>query len=150
MRVCVSCVDSTIREGGPDDGMDLQTFCHPNEWRQVSTFCQSSSQELLCGHHVHSSAATETVWRLQVKCNSKKIRARLISGMQDSSLSSRQADEEFQVLANSWRYSSAFTNKVFFGSVDFDEGSDVFQMVRSFLFLYEICLTCIMLHTGQW
>lgn len=42
----------------------------------------------------------------------------------------RQADEEFQVLANSWRYSSAFTNKVFFASVDFDEGSDVFQMVR--------------------
>lgn len=46
----------------------------------------------------------------------------------------RQADEEFQVLANSWRYSSAFTNKVFFASVDFDEGSDVFQMVRQ-LFL---------------
>ncbi|XP_028445069.1 dolichyl-diphosphooligosaccharide--protein glycosyltransferase subunit MAGT1 isoform X2 [Perca flavescens] len=41
----------------------------------------------------------------------------------------RQADEEFQVLANSWRYSSAFTNKVFFASVDFDEGSDVFQML---------------------
>uniref|UniRef100_A0A3Q1GZG0 Dolichyl-diphosphooligosaccharide--protein glycosyltransferase subunit MAGT1 n=1 Tax=Anabas testudineus TaxID=64144 RepID=A0A3Q1GZG0_ANATE len=42
----------------------------------------------------------------------------------------RQADEEFQVLANSWRYSSAFTNKVFFASVDFDEGSDVFQMLN--------------------
>lgn len=67
--------------------------------------------------------------------------------MENSSLSSRQADEEFQVLANSWRYSSAFTNKVFFASVDFDEGSDVFQMVRSFLFLYKICLACIMLHT---
>lgn len=45
----------------------------------------------------------------------------------------RQADEEFQVLANSWRFSSAFTNKVFFASVDFDEGSDVFQMVRHFI-----------------
>uniref|UniRef100_A0A1A8QZP8 Dolichyl-diphosphooligosaccharide--protein glycosyltransferase subunit MAGT1 n=1 Tax=Nothobranchius rachovii TaxID=451742 RepID=A0A1A8QZP8_9TELE len=42
----------------------------------------------------------------------------------------RQADEEFQVLANSWRYSSAFTNKIFFASVDFDEGSDVFQMLN--------------------
>uniref|UniRef100_A0A672H689 Dolichyl-diphosphooligosaccharide--protein glycosyltransferase subunit MAGT1 n=1 Tax=Salarias fasciatus TaxID=181472 RepID=A0A672H689_SALFA len=42
----------------------------------------------------------------------------------------RQADEEYQVLANSWRYSSAFTNKVFFASVDFDEGSDVFQMLN--------------------
>lgn len=40
------------------------------------------------------------------------------------------------MLANSWRYSSAFTNKVFFASVDFDEGSDVFQMVRSFYGLF--------------
>ncbi|KTG01528.1 hypothetical protein cypCar_00049855, partial [Cyprinus carpio] len=40
----------------------------------------------------------------------------------------KQADEEFQILANSWRYSSAFTNRIFFGMVDFDEGSDVFQM----------------------
>ena len=44
----------------------------------------------------------------------------------------RQADEEFHILANSWRYSSAFTNKVFFASVDFDEGSDVFQMVSQY------------------
>uniref|UniRef100_A0A3Q3AD19 Dolichyl-diphosphooligosaccharide--protein glycosyltransferase subunit MAGT1 n=1 Tax=Kryptolebias marmoratus TaxID=37003 RepID=A0A3Q3AD19_KRYMA len=42
----------------------------------------------------------------------------------------RQADDEFQVLANSWRYSSAFTNKIFFASVDFDEGSDIFQMLN--------------------
>lgn len=41
----------------------------------------------------------------------------------------RQADEEYQILANSWRYSSAFTNKIFFAMVDFDEGADVFQMV---------------------
>ncbi|MEQ2274157.1 Magnesium transporter protein 1 [Xenotaenia resolanae] len=45
----------------------------------------------------------------------------------------RQADEEFHVLANSWHYSSAFTNRIFFASVDFDEGSDVFQMVRQLL-----------------
>nr|XP_046152718.1 magnesium transporter protein 1-like [Oncorhynchus gorbuscha] len=42
----------------------------------------------------------------------------------------KQADEEYQILANSWRYSSAFTNKVFFATVDFDEGSDVFQMLN--------------------
>ncbi|KAI7790127.1 magnesium transporter protein 1 precursor [Triplophysa rosa] len=42
----------------------------------------------------------------------------------------RQADEEYQILANSWRYSSAFTNKIFFATVDFDEGSDVFQMLN--------------------
>lgn len=48
----------------------------------------------------------------------------------------RQADEEYQILANSWRYSSAFTNKIFFAMVDFDEGSDVFQMVMFFLFYF--------------
>nr|XP_006000306.2 PREDICTED: magnesium transporter protein 1 [Latimeria chalumnae] len=41
-----------------------------------------------------------------------------------------QADEEYQILANSWRYSSAFTNKVFFALVDYDEGSDVFHMLN--------------------
>lgn len=40
-----------------------------------------------------------------------------------------QADEEFQTLTNSWQYSSAFTNKVFFAIMDFDEGFDVFQML---------------------
>lgn len=41
----------------------------------------------------------------------------------------RQAHDEFQIVAQSYRYSSAFTNKVFFGMVDFDDGSDVFQSV---------------------
>lgn len=43
--------------------------------------------------------------------------------------SCRQANEEYQVLANSWRYSSAFSNKLFFTVVDYDEGADVFQQV---------------------
>uniref|UniRef100_A0A023FLE4 Putative conserved membrane protein n=1 Tax=Amblyomma cajennense TaxID=34607 RepID=A0A023FLE4_AMBCJ len=42
----------------------------------------------------------------------------------------RQANEEFQILANSWRYSSAYSNRLFFGLVDFDEGSDVFNMLQ--------------------
>ncbi|KFP83268.1 Magnesium transporter protein 1, partial [Acanthisitta chloris] len=42
----------------------------------------------------------------------------------------KQADEEYQILANSWRYSGAFTNRIFFAMVDFDEGSDVFQMLN--------------------
>lgn len=42
----------------------------------------------------------------------------------------RQANEEYQVLANSWRYSSAFSNKLFFTIVDYDEGADVFQQVN--------------------
>jgi len=41
----------------------------------------------------------------------------------------RQALDEFQIVAQSYRYSSAFTNKVFFAMVDFDDGSDVFQYV---------------------
>jgi hypothetical protein len=44
---------------------------------------------------------------------------------------SRQANEEYQILANSWRYSSAFCNKLFFGMVDYDEGTDVFQQVKT-------------------
>ena len=42
----------------------------------------------------------------------------------------RQAHDEFQIVAQSYRYSSAFSNKVFFAMVDFDEGSEVFQYVR--------------------
>ena len=43
----------------------------------------------------------------------------------------RQAHDEYQIVAQSYRYSSAFSNRVFFGMVDFDEGSDVFQYVRT-------------------
>ncbi|KAM8945652.1 dolichyl-diphosphooligosaccharide--protein glycosyltransferase subunit TUSC3 [Pelodytes ibericus] len=42
----------------------------------------------------------------------------------------RQANEEYQVLANSWRYSSSFSNKLFFTIVDYDEGADVFQQLN--------------------
>uniref|UniRef100_A0A8C7GRH8 Tumor suppressor candidate 3 n=1 Tax=Oncorhynchus kisutch TaxID=8019 RepID=A0A8C7GRH8_ONCKI len=46
----------------------------------------------------------------------------------------RQANEEYQVLANSWRYSSAFCNKLFFTVVDYDEGADVFQQVTVWIY----------------
>ncbi|KOB69444.1 Uncharacterized protein OBRU01_14501 [Operophtera brumata] len=36
--------------------------------------------------------------------------------------------DEFQIVTNSYRFSNAFTNKLFFGMVDFDEGSEIFQM----------------------
>ena len=39
------------------------------------------------------------------------------------------ARDEFTALANSYRYSSAYGSQLFFGSVDFDEGSEVFQAV---------------------
>ncbi|XP_043467058.1 tumor suppressor candidate 3 [Leptopilina heterotoma] len=40
------------------------------------------------------------------------------------------AKDEFTIVANSFRYSQSFSNKLFFASVDFDEGSDVFQLMR--------------------
>lgn len=42
----------------------------------------------------------------------------------------RPASDEYTILANSYRYSSSYSNKLFFAMVDFDEGSDVFQMLR--------------------
>lgn len=42
----------------------------------------------------------------------------------------RHANDEFLIVANSFRYSQAFSNKLFFTMVDFDEGADVFQMLR--------------------
>lgn len=41
----------------------------------------------------------------------------------------RHASDEFTIVANSFRYSQAYSNKLYFAVVDFDEGSDVFQMV---------------------
>jgi len=42
----------------------------------------------------------------------------------------RQASDEFQIVANSWRYSNQFSNKLFFAMVDYDEGSDVFSSLK--------------------
>jgi len=42
----------------------------------------------------------------------------------------RQAHDEFQIVANSYRYSQTYSNKLFFGMVDFDEASDVFQALQ--------------------
>ncbi|CAG0891504.1 unnamed protein product [Cyprideis torosa] len=39
----------------------------------------------------------------------------------------RPAYEEFQIVANSYRYSQAFSDKMFFAMVDFDEAMEVFQ-----------------------
>lgn len=42
----------------------------------------------------------------------------------------RQAHDEYTIVASSYRYSQSYSNKLFFGIVDFDEGSDLFQMLR--------------------
>jgi len=40
------------------------------------------------------------------------------------------ASEEFTILANSWKYSTGFSNKLFFGRVDFDDAPDVFNQMK--------------------
>ncbi len=42
----------------------------------------------------------------------------------------KQASEEYQLVANSYRYSQQFSNKMFFAMVDFDEGPDAFQIMN--------------------
>jgi len=42
----------------------------------------------------------------------------------------KQASDEYQLVANSYRYSQFFSNKLFFAMVDFDEGTDVFQAMK--------------------
>jgi oligosaccharyltransferase complex subunit gamma len=42
----------------------------------------------------------------------------------------KQANEEFQVVANSWRYSQQYSNRLFFAMVDYDEGSEVFTSMK--------------------
>lgn len=44
----------------------------------------------------------------------------------------RQAKEEYDIVANSWRSSGDYSSRIFFTMVDFDEGPDVFQAVRYF------------------
>ncbi|XP_041357228.1 tumor suppressor candidate 3-like [Gigantopelta aegis] len=42
----------------------------------------------------------------------------------------KQANEEFNILAHSWRYSQQYSNRLFFIMVDYDEGPDVFQSLK--------------------
>jgi hypothetical protein len=44
----------------------------------------------------------------------------------------RHASDEFMIVANSYRYSHRPSeNPLYFGIVDFDEGSDIFQLVST-------------------
>ena len=42
----------------------------------------------------------------------------------------KQAAAEYELVANSYRYSQFYSNKMFFAMVDFDEGPDVFQIMK--------------------
>ncbi|KAL8581002.1 hypothetical protein ACOMHN_048036 [Nucella lapillus] len=41
-----------------------------------------------------------------------------------------QADEQFNLVANSWKYSKHFSNKLFFAMLDYDDNPNVFQMLK--------------------
>lgn len=43
----------------------------------------------------------------------------------------KPANEEYQVVAQSWRYSAQFSNKLFFAMVDYDDAPDVFKMLNT-------------------
>lgn len=43
----------------------------------------------------------------------------------------RQANDEFQVVASSWRYSQMYSSRLFFAMVDYDEGQDVFASLKT-------------------
>lgn len=60
----------------------------------------------------------------------------------------RHASDEFTIVANSFRYSQAYSNKLYFAVVDFDEGSDVFQMV-SILFseMFISIINCLIVYS---
>ncbi|XP_014663863.1 PREDICTED: tumor suppressor candidate 3-like [Priapulus caudatus] len=42
----------------------------------------------------------------------------------------KQANEEFQIVANSWRYSQSYSGRLFFAMVDYDQAADVFQSLK--------------------
>lgn len=41
----------------------------------------------------------------------------------------QEASEEYKILANSYRLSSSFSNKVFFAMLDYDDGQEIFQQL---------------------
>ena len=62
---------------------------------------------------------------------------------------SRQANDEFLIVANSWRYSQQYSNKLFFAMVDYDEGPEVFSTVSSFLKM-KSWFNCYSLIQNKW
>lgn len=73
------CSEPAVREGGADDGVVLSAFGHPDERGQVPSFCQGPTQELLCHCNVHCSAASASMFCLQV-CNNKLKSSALTAG----------------------------------------------------------------------
>ena len=70
----------------------------------------------------------------------------------------REANDEFTILANSYRFSPSYGNSLFFVSVDFDDGPDVFQSVSMLSFIAcsfvsccaKLCITFISPHLIFW
>ncbi|KAG7171785.1 Magnesium transporter protein 1-like [Homarus americanus] len=65
-----------------------------------------------------------------LRFNGDKFRQYVKGTPRNYSMIVMHAHDEFQLVANSWRYSQGYSNKLFFALVDFDEGPDVFQQLR--------------------
>ncbi len=89
---------------------------------------QEIIQWLLCLQHYLRNG--NVLFASKIKCN------RLYTVFRILILPLRQAHDEYQIVAQSYRYSGAFSNKVFFGMVDFDDGAEVFQYVCVLFDLY--------------
>lgn len=50
------------------------------------------------------------------------------------------ANDGFAIVAHSFRYSEAYSNKIFFATVDFDEATDVFHLVNKIILKYYFLL----------
>lgn len=42
----------------------------------------------------------------------------------------KEANTEYEIVANSWKYGTTYSNNLFFAMVDYDEGPDVFNTLR--------------------
>ena len=113
-------------QGSTVDRTLVQEIGDSFEQRTIQALCEDCTEKLFHDCDADRSCPATTMCHLQVgsrsPCRTVHHRAflRLF----------RHASDEYQIVANSYRYSSAYSNKVFFAMVDFDEGVDVFQSVR--------------------
>ena len=117
------------RAGGQSATADrtlLQEAGDSFEYRTIQALREDCTEELFHDCDADCSCSATAMCHLQVgsrkPCGTLYHRASLRL--------CRHANDEYQLVASSYRYSSSFSNKVFFAMVDFDEGTDVFQSVR--------------------
>jgi len=56
-----------------------------------------------------------------------------LSKIMNNRILKRPADNEYQIIAQSWRYSGQFSNKLFFAMVDFDDAPGEYILMIFFI-----------------